>query len=607
MGNEFSKISPKLQDTAHASFLVDNSTPQEIDAAYEAAHKTDLADKNPIIETEPNTVKSFTNALLAAFHSVTGAMGKTVKVEVVSDAEAKEIIDGDKNIKKQVDNSNNNSNFVNDETEGDSTKRIRDGAERKTAESIRESVSNILDGVLRASQEDAKNGKGWSIGKYKAEEEKALKEFANNNNLWVEDFKKGVDPNAKGNEAVVFFNNDGKTVTKINSGAYHADWISFTDRLKLHEIHLKPTSYKIVGFTEYKGSFSLILEQPFVKSKRAATYKEVADDMAKRGFKANFISRLFKFGTFSNGDILIADIVGDNALITEDGTVAYIDPILRDMSNVQYMKSPQGEVLGFVQVQPDGSYKLWIDPKAATTETPIHEIAGHIFLPLIKKTNPELYNRGKALIKGTEYEARVKKEYPHLDKEGIAEEALAQAIGEKGKLLTEQKKKGLLSWLKDFWRNVKGKLKLNIPSVKLAEMTLGDFTDLIAGSVIHGEELSKIQQQNEQPNIQTKNNQANVSGNETSARNKADESTKYKSSAKELYNAYQTRNDKLEDYSLTPEMQRSTSEAMARRGQGFTANEWAGYENKLASDTMGKWNRAIESAGGHQPCFFVRM
>ena len=161
----------------------------------------------------------------------------------------------------------------------------------------------------------------------------------------------------------------------------------------------------------------------------------------------------------------------------------------------RYMRTPDGYVMGFVQRQDDGSYKVFIDPKVVNPETPIHEIAGHVFLPIVKETNPELYAKGVDLIKDSPYMDRVKQEYPELSEEEMYEEALAQAVGEKGALLKDQKKKGFVDWLKTFWQKTADVLGIKVSPEQLAEMDLNKFTDLIAGSILNAEDLIKIKQQ----------------------------------------------------------------------------------------------------------------
>ena len=156
----------------------------------------------------------------------------------------------------------------------------------------------------------------------------------------------------------------------------------------------------------------------------------------------------------------------------------------RSEQRPKLMRNAQGEILGFVQPQPDGSYKVWIDPKTTDAETPIHELAGHIFMPLLKEAAPELHAKGIELIQNTPYLKAA--EALGLEGDAASEEALAQAIGEKGKQLSESKRKGFIEWLNGMWQKVGEKLGISVP---IKNLTLSEFTDLIAGSVLQGDKL----------------------------------------------------------------------------------------------------------------------
>jgi len=165
-----------------------------------------------------------------------------------------------------------------------------------------------------------------------------------------------------------------------------------------------------------------------------------------------------------------------------------------DYTDYDYLKSPTGKVLGFVAKEKDGTYKVYIDPTAVGSETPIHEIAGHIFLPIIKEVAPDLYNRGVQLVEGSEYESRLKElGYQFKTKAETAAEALAQAIGDRGKKLSDSKKGQFIEWLKTMWQKVGDILKINISPEKLQNMNLGQFADFIAGSIVYGQEISEME------------------------------------------------------------------------------------------------------------------
>lgn len=164
-----------------------------------------------------------------------------------------------------------------------------------------------------------------------------------------------------------------------------------------------------------------------------------------------------------------------------------------DYTNYDYLKTPDGKVLGFVAKEADGSYKIYIDPTVANPETPIHELAGHIFMPIIKEVAPDLYNRGVELVKGSVYETRLKElGYTFKTKEEKAAEALAQAIGDRGAKLVGKAKESFVDWLKGMWQKVGEVLRINVTPEKLANMKLEEFADLIAGSVIYGEQLANM-------------------------------------------------------------------------------------------------------------------
>lgn len=130
--------------------------------------------------------------------------------------------------------------------------------------------------------------------------------------------------------------------------------------------------------------------------------------------------------------------------------------------------------------------KVYLVANNITMDTPIHEMA-HIFNSYAKKYEPELYKKGLELVKGTKYEQDVRNSpnYSNLSEEGILEEALAQAIGEKGALLEQNKRKGFQAWLKKLFDIIKSK---GIP----VNLTLGQYTDFVAGRLTSGETISDI-------------------------------------------------------------------------------------------------------------------
>lgn len=86
--------------------------------------------------------------------------------------------------------------------------------------------------------------------------------------------------------------------------------------------------------------------------------------------------------------------------------------------------------------------KIYIDPRIATAETPIHEYA-HLWATAMREGNPTEWKNIVGLMKGTSVWAEVQKLYPELkDDDDIADEVLATFSGRRGaeRLRAEQQR-----------------------------------------------------------------------------------------------------------------------------------------------------------------------
>lgn len=102
----------------------------------------------------------------------------------------------------------------------------------------------------------------------------------------------------------------------------------------------------------------------------------------------------------------------------------------------KFFKTSGGEVYGYVL---DG--KIYIDPRIARADTPIHEY-GHLWAAAIRKVNPEEWKNIVRLMKGVKDVWRaVERDYAELKTEDdIAEEVLAQYSGQRGRERFEREK-----------------------------------------------------------------------------------------------------------------------------------------------------------------------
>ena len=95
--------------------------------------------------------------------------------------------------------------------------------------------------------------------------------------------------------------------------------------------------------------------------------------------------------------------------------------------HVRFFRTANGEAYGFTI-----GGKIYIDPKVATSETPVHEYA-HLWASALKANNAKEWQNVVGLMKGTSVWEEVKKLYPELKSDDeIADEVLATYSGRRG-------------------------------------------------------------------------------------------------------------------------------------------------------------------------------
>lgn len=103
----------------------------------------------------------------------------------------------------------------------------------------------------------------------------------------------------------------------------------------------------------------------------------------------------------------------------------------------RFFRTAYGQAYGFTV-----GGKIYIDPRIATAETPIHEYA-HLWASAMREVNPEEWRNIVGLMKGTGVWYEVKRTYPELKTDDeIADEVLAHYSGRRGaeRLRAEQEK-----------------------------------------------------------------------------------------------------------------------------------------------------------------------
>ena len=143
-------------------------------------------------------------------------------------------------------------------------------------------------------------------------------------------------------ESAVYYDAKTDTYTKVkNPSAKSAlKHTSPSDWLYEHIIHniLFPESrYEFKGVTEELRDVRLVLVQKGVSAVKRATDKQVESIMGRMGLTLE--DRYF----FGNEVLAVTDVGerGDNVLMADDGTIFFIDPLIR-------LKKPAKEVIAFL-------------------------------------------------------------------------------------------------------------------------------------------------------------------------------------------------------------------------------------------------------------------
>lgn len=113
-----------------------------------------------------------------------------------------------------------------------------------------------------------------------------------------------------------------------------------------------------------------------------------------------------------------------------DGAKNYVifdDKDLKITDHVRFFRTGEGEAYGFTV-----GGKIYIDPRIATAETPVHEYA-HLWAEALRCGNAEEWSNVVGLMKDTPVWDEVRERYPELESEDeIADEVIATYSGRRG-------------------------------------------------------------------------------------------------------------------------------------------------------------------------------
>jgi Serine/Threonine/Tyrosine Kinase found in polyvalent proteins len=134
---------------------------------------------------------------------------------------------------------------------------------------------NLLCASFRTSTTVKKDFEGQSI--IKKEQAKFLRQQSFEMDWWI---SKKPDENlflARGGEAKIYFDEEGRNVIKINDAVYYATWLEFFNSVVIHNLLFPKTAYLFLGFTETNGDLQAVLQQPFITSDAPVDLSDVKE------------------------------------------------------------------------------------------------------------------------------------------------------------------------------------------------------------------------------------------------------------------------------------------------------------------------------------------
>jgi hypothetical protein len=156
-----------------------------------------------------------------------------------------------------------------------------------------------------------------STKQIKAQESAIIKQFAKDNQKWIENFDES-NYFEEGAEQKVYLS--GKNVLKINDGIYYETWEDYLISLQIYNLLFPDTSYTLIGFLEKDRKIYAVVEQLFVKSTEEYNFDEIKSLLEANGFRNT------KNQDFIHDDLgIILEDLHDENVLKQNGKYFIID------------------------------------------------------------------------------------------------------------------------------------------------------------------------------------------------------------------------------------------------------------------------------------------
>ena len=256
------------------------------------------------------------------------------------------------------------------------------------------------------------------------------------------------------------------------------DWIENSPYKKAfdHEKHI----YEQVGerFHPVEGRtgkdvyefLKQIMYAPYAPEATGSADKRASQVLSEMGFVGISYPAQYRSGGRSDG--------ARNYVIFNENDAQIVD-------HERYFRTPNGEVYGFTI-----GGRIYLDSSRMNAETPIHEYT-ELWSKVVAENNPELWRRGKELLKETDTwkEVNADKNYKDLSEDERASETLSRIVAkDAAKKISEISDNKTLvaklrAWLRQFWKDLKATFskwsKDDLSKLKVDEFTKMPLRDLV--------------------------------------------------------------------------------------------------------------------------------
>ncbi|RAJ11191.1 hypothetical protein LX64_00799 [Chitinophaga skermanii] len=204
-------------------------------------------------------------------------------------------------------------------------KNIIDGVIIEGATDNCTATRNILCSSFSTSTTVKRDFESKSISK--KEQVEFLRKYASENALLIGQAPSESQFLARGGEAKVYFEEETKSVIKINDGIYYATWLEFFNSIVIHNLLFPNTAYTFLGFIEIEDDFFAVLKQPFVTAGDVVDLSDVKKLLAYNGFE-NTLRKGLPTNNYYNKELgLILEDIHDENVIVNSNTLFFIDTV----------------------------------------------------------------------------------------------------------------------------------------------------------------------------------------------------------------------------------------------------------------------------------------